>query len=180
MAKIPNFITISRIIASLFMLITEPFSVAFYTIYTLCGISDALDGIIARRFRVATEVGAVLDSVADLTFYSSLLIRLIPYLYTRVSVFVWYAVGFVVLLRLVTYTLCAVKFHQLSALHTYLNKLTGFAIFSFPFFMLIAKKTPLAFVVCGISFISTIEELFIHITSSSYPQGKRTILKKRL
>lgn len=180
MAKIPNFITLLRIIGSFFMLAAEPFSASFYIIYTLCGISDVLDGVIARHFKTTSERGAVLDSIADLTFYSCMLARLFPYLYTRASVYIWYAIGLAVLLRLISYTVSAVKFHRLSALHTYANKATGFAVFSFPFFMLVVNKTILCFIVCAVSFISTIEEFLMHITSSSYPQGKKTILKKHL
>ena len=178
MAKIPNFITVLRIIGSFFMLAVEPFSISFYIIYTLCGISDVLDGVIARHFKITSESGAVLDSVADLTFYSCLLVRLFPYLYTRTKFYIWFAIAFVILFRLSSYILSAVKFHRLSALHTYANKLTGFAVFSFPFFMLIVNKTLLTLIVCGVSFISTVEELIIHITSPSYPLGRKTVFKR--
>ena len=180
MANIPNFITLLRIIGSFFMLTVEPFSLSFYVIYSLCGISDALDGVIARHFKITTEGGAVLDSIADLTFYSCLLVRLFPYLYTRASFSIWYAIGLVMLLRLVSYIFSAFKFHRLSSLHTYLNKITGFAVFSFPFFMLLIDETLLCFIVCGISLFSTVEDFLIHFTSSSYPSGRKTILKKKM
>ena len=178
MSRLPNFITVFRIVGSVFMLAAAPFSLSFYIIYTLCGISDALDGVIARRFKVGSELGAMLDSVADLFFYSCMLLRLFPYLYTRADFCIWYAIGSAMLLRLVSYIISALKFHRLSSLHTYANKATGFALFSYPFLMLLVDETPLCLVVCGISLFSSFEEIIIHFTSKSYPVGIKTVFKK--
>ena len=42
-------------------------------IYTFAGLTDVLDGWLARKTGRASEFGARLDSVADLLFYSVLL-----------------------------------------------------------------------------------------------------------
>ena len=177
MAKIPDFITLMRIIGSFFMLAAKPFSPLFYVIYAICGISDVLDGMIARHFKITSERGAALDSVADLIFYGFMLVRLFPYLYTNADFYIWYAIGAAILLRLVCYIISGIKFHRLSSLHTYANKATGFALFSYPFLMLFISEEPLCFVVCAVSIASTVEELIIHITSSDYPLGRKTAFK---
>ena len=46
-----NYISISRIIMSLILFFTETFSIPFYIIYIYCGISDMLDGFIARKIK---------------------------------------------------------------------------------------------------------------------------------
>ena len=46
---LPNAITMIRIIGTFFLLFLEVFSEAFYVIYTICGISDVLDGFTARN-----------------------------------------------------------------------------------------------------------------------------------
>src|SRR5919198_4647320 len=47
--------------------------------FVLAGITDVLDGIIARRFRQKTSIGAVLDPLADkLLMTSSILILSLP------------------------------------------------------------------------------------------------------
>jgi len=47
--------------------------------FVLAGISDVLDGLIARRFRQKTSIGAVLDPLADkLLMTSSILILSLP------------------------------------------------------------------------------------------------------
>ena len=48
MKNIANYISISRAIMSIMLLIPETFSILFYIIYFYCGISDMLDGYIAR------------------------------------------------------------------------------------------------------------------------------------
>ncbi len=47
MRNLANYISVSRIIMSIMLAITETFSIAFYIIYIYCGISDMLDGFIA-------------------------------------------------------------------------------------------------------------------------------------
>ena len=42
----------------------KPLSTLFLTIYVLTGISDVLDGAIARKYTTTSELGAKLDSIA--------------------------------------------------------------------------------------------------------------------
>ncbi len=64
--NLPNFITAMRMVGTVALLLTEPLSVCFYVVYALTGITDALDGFIARKLKVTSELGAKLDSAADL------------------------------------------------------------------------------------------------------------------
>lgn len=77
----PNFITFLRIIGALWLCFIRPFTTAFYVVYTICGISDMLDGWVARMTGSAGEFGAKLDSIADLLFYSVMLLRIFPALW---------------------------------------------------------------------------------------------------
>lgn len=65
--NIPNFLTVLRIglvpVFLWFVLEGRLFEAAL--VYGLAGITDALDGIIARRFDMRTELGAWLDPMAD-------------------------------------------------------------------------------------------------------------------
>lgn len=54
----PNFITFLRIIGALWLCFIRPFTTAFYVVYTICGISDMLDGWVARMTGSAGEFGA--------------------------------------------------------------------------------------------------------------------------
>lgn len=65
--SVPNLLTITRIFLVPFfiiMIIEERFRPAIIAL-TVAGISDALDGFIARYFNQRTELGAYLDPIAD-------------------------------------------------------------------------------------------------------------------
>lgn len=133
--NIPNIITTLRIIGSICLLFTSPFSKEFFIIYSLCGVSDALDGFIARKTNTASEFGAKLDSISDLVFYAVMLYIIFPVLWYELPSVIWYIVSFIVIIRLCAYTVSVIKYRGFAPLHTYLNKLTGFAVFVIPYIM---------------------------------------------
>lgn len=47
--QLANGLTVGRMVCAALLLDTLPFSVAFYVLYTLCGVTDLLDGPVARR-----------------------------------------------------------------------------------------------------------------------------------
>lgn len=175
LSAIPNCITCFRIVGAVLLLAVPPFSLWYFALYTLCGISDVLDGTIARRMKITSEIGALLDSIADLLFYGSLLVRLIPYLYVRVSTVVWYMVAAVVAIRLLSYIVAAVKFKMFSSCHTFGNKATGAAVFFTPYALAFLNNTAVCIAVCVIGALSSAEELIIHITSDEYNPSKKSI-----
>ena len=94
-----NFITLLRMIGTMGLLFLRPMSPQFLTIYLLTGITDVLDGWLARKTGTASEFGARLDSIADLLFYAVMLIRIFPVLWERLPVQIWYAVAGILLFR---------------------------------------------------------------------------------
>ena len=80
MKNIANFISISRAIMSIMLLIPETFSIAFYVVYIYCGISDMLDGFIARKSKNESKIGARLDSISDIIFVIVAMIKILPML----------------------------------------------------------------------------------------------------
>lgn len=65
--SIPNFITVGRIIlvpVVFWLLLNGEMKLAFFT-FVAAGISDAVDGFLAKRFHWSTELGAYLDPLAD-------------------------------------------------------------------------------------------------------------------
>ena len=59
-----NIITSLRIVLSMIMLFTPVFSSQFYWLYVSAGITDMVDGTVARLTGSAGEKGAKLDSAA--------------------------------------------------------------------------------------------------------------------
>lgn len=58
---IPNMITLSRILAAVIMVLVEPFSIPFWVLYIYAGVSDMIDGTIARISNHQSALGARLD-----------------------------------------------------------------------------------------------------------------------
>lgn len=128
---VSNGITTLRIIGSVVLVFLGYTSPLFIVIYTLTGLTDVLDGWIARLTGTAGKFGATLDSIADLLFYMVMLVKLLPVLLKTLPVEIWYGVAVVLLIRLSAYTTTAIKYHCFASLHTILNKLTGGAVFSY-------------------------------------------------
>jgi len=70
---VPNALSASRIVflPLLYALALTGNEIAFVITYAVIGATDAFDGYIARRFRMGSEVGKVLDAWADLAMYVS-------------------------------------------------------------------------------------------------------------
>ena len=70
-----NTITFFRMAASIVLLFCPVFSPVFYVFYIAAGLSDMLDGFMARKTDTASELGARLDTIADFVFVAVCLIR---------------------------------------------------------------------------------------------------------
>lgn len=79
--SIPNLITLGRIIlvpAVVWAIISGEMLVAF-ALFLVAGISDAVDGFLAKRFHMASELGAYLDPLADKALLISIYVSLAIY-----------------------------------------------------------------------------------------------------
>ena len=174
---LPNCITRLRIVGAVCLLFTEAGSPAFFGAYTLCGISDILDGWLARRLNAVTERGARLDSIADLCFCAAALAKLFPVLWALLPAAVWFGAAGVLAVRLISYGVAAVKYRRFASLHTWLNKLTGAALFSIPYGLLTPWSVPLCAAACGIVGLAALEELLIHLRRRSCDADVKTIFQ---
>lgn len=76
--NLPNLITIGRILLvpiTIWLIISSEFSWAF-TAFVAAGISDGVDGYIARKFNQRSELGAYLDPIADKALLVSIYVSL--------------------------------------------------------------------------------------------------------
>ncbi|MEE3403736.1 MAG: CDP-alcohol phosphatidyltransferase family protein [Acutalibacteraceae bacterium] len=73
-----NIITGIRIICSIALLFFPVFSPAFFALYIVAGISDMIDGTVARKTGTVSQFGSKLDTVADFLLVIVCLIILLP------------------------------------------------------------------------------------------------------
>ena len=168
-------VTSLRIAASLFLLFPPLGSAGFLAVYALTGLTDALDGWLARKTGTASDFGAKLDSIADLFFYAILLLRLFPELWQRLPAEIWYAVALIILVRLAAYAAAAIKYHRFASLHTWLNKLTGGAVFLLPLALTVSTGVGYCIIVCILAFAASLEELLIHLSRKDYRADRKSI-----
>ena len=160
---IADCLTTARMAGTAALAFLRPLSPAFFFVYALTGLTDVLDGWIARRTGTASDFGARLDSAADLLFYAVVLCRLFPILDARMPPEIWYAVGGVLLLRLLGYAVAAVRYRKFAALHTKLNKLTGLCVFSIAYLLDSPALVPVCCLICLLAAIAAGQELLLHL-----------------
>ena len=158
MNRIPNIISALRILGAVLLLFFYPASAAFWVIYGLCGISDMLDGYLARKLHAESKTGAVLDSVADVCFVACCAIRLIPVV--QIPIWLWIWAGVIAAIRIVNLVSALIVSKRFCFPHTKANKLTGLLLFLFVptvFWSIV----PFAFVAGVASFAAVQEGHFI-------------------
>ena len=76
--SIPNLITLARILAVPVILwaITSGETQIAFVLFLVAGLSDLVDGFLAKRFGMATELGAYLDPLADKAMIVSIYVAL--------------------------------------------------------------------------------------------------------
>lgn len=125
--NIPNLITIYRLLAFPFILyfaITGKESLfAIFLVINL--LTDALDGFIARRFMMETEIGAKLDSFADNLTY--LLVFLGIYIF-KLQEILPYIVSSLIFIACLLFTVAfsLIKFRKFPSLHMFTTKIGGY------------------------------------------------------
>jgi len=138
---IPNYFTFYRFFSAplIIWFIVSGKETLFVVFIIINLVTDALDGILARKLNQHTDFGARMDSIADKVTYalafSGLLVfkmaEIQPYLF---SLFTFIFLGVIALLH------SFIKFGKMSMLHTYATKIGGylqgaffFALFFFGF-----------------------------------------------
>ena len=127
-----NVLTSMRIALSGILLLLEPLGTAFYCVYALAGLTDMLDGPLARKTGTESRIGEVLDSAADLIFAAVSLVRLLPVYKEEMPFWLWVAVAFVIYLKGKNAIAGYVMNGKIVTMHTPLNRLAGLALFALP------------------------------------------------
>lgn len=93
MKNVPNILTVSRIFAVLIFVVLATFAektfmdadtvryvrLAAYILAILAGLTDLLDGYIARRYNFVSDFGALMDPLADKIFVTGTMLMAVEY-----------------------------------------------------------------------------------------------------
>ena len=151
-----NIITVVRIICSMSLLFFKAFSPVFYTLYIVAGISDMVDGTIARKTNTASDFGSKLDTSADIVLVTVCLIKMIPAIAMPLWIIIWIAV--IAFIKVINILSGYVMRKELVAAHTVMNKVTGIALFLLPLTLSIIDLKYSAVFVCVLATVAAIQE----------------------
>ena len=151
-----NLITAIRILCSIALLFCAALSPWFYALYITAGISDMVDGWVARKTNTVSDFGSKLDTVADIIFVVVCLVKLLPVLHLPVWIYVW--VGIIAGIKVFNIVYSYVVRKQFLADHSILNKVTGALLFLLPLTLSVVDVKYSAAVVCTVATIAGIQE----------------------
>jgi CDP-diacylglycerol--glycerol-3-phosphate 3-phosphatidyltransferase len=162
-----NSLTICRIVLCVALLITEAFSPTFFLVYALAGLTDMLDGYVARRTNSESELGARLDSIADLALATACLSKLLPVI--DVPAWLWAWIAAIALVKVANVASGLVVERRLVMLHTSANKVAGLVAFLVPFAIPLFGIAAPAIIACAVATFAAVQEGHLIRTGSFSP-----------
>jgi CDP-diacylglycerol--glycerol-3-phosphate 3-phosphatidyltransferase len=174
---IPNALSILRMVLSLSLFLFLGSRAVFFIIFVLCGVSDLLDGIVARKTHSQSALGARLDSFGDMLFFLTVLICTVIWAGEEMLLLLPY-IAAIVVIRFANLAIAAARFHRFAIIHTFANKATGLLVFV-SFGVYILTGAIIAFIpVCAIAALSALEETLILLTSKELDLDRKSIFIK--
>ena len=160
MKNLPNAITILRFFGAICLLFFGIKSNAFWVIYFVCGLSDMLDGYLARKLRCESKTGAILDSLADIVFVACCCYKLIPVLTFPKWLWIWG--GVIVAIKVINQICALVMYKKCVFPHTIANKVTGVLLFvGVPLTLFLESIVPMIVIATVATFAAVQEGHFI-------------------
>ena len=160
-----NIITFVRILCSIAILFCPVFSVAFYSLYITAGLTDMIDGWVARKTNTVSEFGAKLDTVADFVFVVVCLVKLLPIMDFPSWLYIW--IGVIALIKIINIVSGYVIQKQFVTIHSLMNKVTGLLLFILPLTLSFINLRYSAVVVCLVATFAAVQEGHLIRTKNS-------------
>lgn len=157
---LPNMLSLSRIL--LLPVLYVFFFLRWYRIflasYLILGVTDMLDGYLARKLRMVTKTGQFLDSIADICFNFSTAFFLFTR-FPRISQEHMHLIIITFVIGIIYLVIAFVKFGKVRFIHTNLFRVTGvciYACFVISFFIEPLYFSRIVLVLLKLSFIESI------------------------
>ena len=168
MKKLPNIITAFRLIGAFCLLFFGVGSSTFWLLYSVCGLSDIVDGYLARKLGCESKTGALLDSVADIVFVACCCWKLIPVLAFPKWLWIW--AGAIVAVKVINQISALVMYKKCIFPHTIANKVTGILLFvGVPLTLILETIVPMIVIAAVATFAAVQEGHFIRTNRYNQP-----------
>ena len=160
MKLLPNAITALRFFGAVCLLFFDVESVTFWVSYFVCGISDMVDGCLARKLHCESKAGALLDSLADLVFVACCCYKLLPVLAFPKWLWIWG--GAIVAIKVINQICALVIYKKCIFPHIKANKVTGVLLFiGVPLTLFLESIVPMIVIAVVATFAAVQEGHFI-------------------
>jgi CDP-diacylglycerol--glycerol-3-phosphate 3-phosphatidyltransferase len=160
MKLLPNAISALRFLGAFCILFFEVNSIIFWIFFFVCGLSDMVDGFLARKLGCESKTGAMLDSLADLAFVICCCFKLIPALAFPKWLWIW--AGVIVATKIINQISALVIYKKCIFPHTIANKVTGVLLFvGVPLTVFLESIVPMVIVAVVATFAAVQEGHFI-------------------
>ena len=156
---IANIITGSRVIFSLPLLFVPLSSIWFCILYLFCGLTDMIDGTIARKTGADNKFGAKMDTASDFVFLFVCSIKVLPLV--RLPVWLWVWIISVSLIKIFNIVFVLIRKKKLISIHSVFNKITGFSMFLLPPMLIFFPSTYIVTAICVLATFAIMQEVYL-------------------
>jgi len=154
-------------------------NVLFAAVFLLCVATDALDGYVARRWKLESNLGAKLDNIADTLVYLSL----VPWIYLLIPELLLgnlVVIGVILAIYLADLALQYLRHGKRVPLHLLSGKLASALLFLFILHSLVFDVNPfLKWLTFGVIFFCLFEEIYLLATRRDLDETVVSAFMKR-
>jgi len=177
--SLPNQLTFLRFLSIpvLWFFAFLQFKIAFVILFAFAGLTDMLDGYLARRLKKESDFGAWFDSLADNIISASLLFwiwRLLPELLKENVVLILVVFGLFLSSLVIGY----IKYKKMIDYHLYTNKAAN--VFLYVFFLhalLFGVHIIFFYLTLLIIAVGLLEEIAMTLTNGKVESNKKSVFK---
>ena len=146
----------------------------------VCGtLSDIFDGVLARRFGVATPALRRYDSITDVIYYLFILACVWQLCRPAVTENPW-AIAIILLSEAGSIAVCAVKFGKYPATHSWLAKFYGLCLLGGLMALLaFGAGRRVVIALAAVALLTNLEIIALHLMADTPPVDVRSIFKRR-
>ena len=129
----------------------------FYALYIAAGLSDIIDGAVARKTGTVSDFGSRLDTIADIVFVAVCLMKLLPVLHVPIWQYAWIAI--IAFIKVANIVAGYIRQKEFVSVHSVINKMTGLLLFVLPLTLAFIDLRYSAIVVCMVATVAAIHEV---------------------